>query len=181
MLRSGPRRACDVLDPLGLRLEAAFPKLAGSHPSDLLRDDKPRPLENLDVLLHAGQRHPELIRETGDRRVPSAKLIDDPAAGRIRERRKRSIEVGALIVNHVVQWLTYDFATCKLRLSMRQLPFQQRARHAKREMHLSRSARAGGIDPLCFCCDRGMGLDQPVECVVAVWGRTFFVQTSRAK
>ncbi|XEN34562.1 hypothetical protein M728_005223 (plasmid) [Ensifer sp. WSM1721] len=42
------------LDPLGLRLELAFPKLAGSHPPDLLRDDEPRPLENRDVLLHAG-------------------------------------------------------------------------------------------------------------------------------
>ena len=76
------------LDPLGLRLEAALPKLAGSHPSDLLRDDEPRPLENLDVLLHAGQRHLELVRETGDRRVPSSKLIDDPAPGRIGQRRK---------------------------------------------------------------------------------------------
>ena len=80
------------LDPLGLRLEAAFPKLAGSHPSDLLRDDEPRPLENLDVLPHAGQRHLELIRETGDRRVRAAKVIDDPAAGRIGQRREREIE-----------------------------------------------------------------------------------------
>jgi hypothetical protein len=39
------------LDPLGLSLEAATPKLAGSHPSDLLRHDEPRPLQNLDVLL----------------------------------------------------------------------------------------------------------------------------------
>ena len=94
------------LDPLGLRLEAAFPELAGPHPSDLMRDDEPRPLENLDVLLHAGQRHLELIRETGDRRVRSPKLIDDPAAGRIGQRRKREIEGRIYILNHVVQYIT---------------------------------------------------------------------------
>ncbi len=94
------------LDPLGLRLEAAFPKLAGSHPSDLLRDDEPRPLENLDVLLHAGQRHLELIRETGDRRVPSPQLFDDPAARRIGQRREREIEGRTYILNHIVQCLT---------------------------------------------------------------------------
>jgi len=94
------------LDPIGLRLETAFPKLAGSHPSDLLRDDEPRPLEDLDVLLHAGQRHLELIRETGDRLVRSAKLMDDPAAGRIGQRRKRAIEAMTWILNHVVQYIT---------------------------------------------------------------------------
>ena len=67
----------------GLCLEATFPKLAGSHASELLRDDEPRPLENPDMLLHASQRHLELVRETGDRRVSSPKLIDDPPAGRI--------------------------------------------------------------------------------------------------
>lgn len=88
MLRSGLEELAMRFDPLGLCLEAAFPKLAGSHPSDLLRDDESRPLENLDVLLHAGQCHLKLIHETGDRRVPSPKLIDYPAAGRIGQRRK---------------------------------------------------------------------------------------------
>ena len=64
------------------------------------------PVQNLDVLLHAGQRHLELVRETGDRRVRSAKLIDDPAAGRIGQRRKRAIEGRTYILNHVVQCLT---------------------------------------------------------------------------
>src|SRR5688572_9456140 len=87
-VEAGLEELAVCLDPLRLRLEAASPERAGSHPSDLLRDDEPGPRENLDVLLHAGQRHLELVRETGDRRVRSPKLIDDPAAGRIGQRRK---------------------------------------------------------------------------------------------
>ena len=87
-------------------LRPRCPKLAGPHPSDLLRDDEPRPLENLDVLLHAGQRHLELFRQTRDRRVRLPKLIDDPAAGRIGQRRKREIEGRIYILNHMVQFLT---------------------------------------------------------------------------
>src|SRR5919107_2215079 len=80
---AGLKKLAVRLDPLGLRLEAVCPKLAGSHPSDLLRNDEPRPLENLDMLLHAGQRHLELFRQTGDRRVRLPKLIDNPPACRI--------------------------------------------------------------------------------------------------
>ena len=55
-------------------------------------DDEPGPLQNLDVFLHARQRHPKLFGKTADRRVRSTKLFDDPATGRIRERREGKIE-----------------------------------------------------------------------------------------
>src|SRR5262245_17635109 len=42
-------------DPFGLRLEAALPKLARPHPSDLLRHDEACPLQDGDMLLHTGQ------------------------------------------------------------------------------------------------------------------------------
>src|SRR6476469_2553182 len=48
-LEAGLEELAVRLDPFRLRLETAFPKLAASHPSDLLRDDQPRPLQNLDV------------------------------------------------------------------------------------------------------------------------------------
>jgi hypothetical protein len=60
------------------------------------------------VFLHAGQRHLELIRQTGDRGVRPAKLIDDPAARRIGERRKREIEGRIYILNHMVQYVDYS-------------------------------------------------------------------------
>ena len=91
-------------EPLGFRLEAARTKPAGSHPSDLVGDDQPGPLQNLNVLLHAGQRHLEPVGETGDRGVGQTKLIDDPTAGRIRQRRKRTIDRKIDILNHVVQF-----------------------------------------------------------------------------
>ena len=93
-------------DPLGLGLEAAFSELAGPHASELMSDDESRTLENVDVLLHAGQRHVKRMRETRNRRVPSPKLIDDPATGRIGQRRKREIERRMFILNHTVQYIS---------------------------------------------------------------------------
>src|SRR3954451_18257853 len=49
------------LDPCALFLEPEQPKFAGPHAPDLLRDDEPSPLQDADMLLHAGERHVELL------------------------------------------------------------------------------------------------------------------------
>src|SRR5262249_10475377 len=49
------------LDPCRLFLEAARAELAGPHAPDLLRGDEPRPLQDADMLLHAGESHLELF------------------------------------------------------------------------------------------------------------------------
>ncbi len=80
------------VDPFGFCLEAPLAERANPYPSDLLCSDKPRLLEDLDVLFDAGQRHLERLSETGDRSVGSAKLIDDPAPCRVGQRRKREVK-----------------------------------------------------------------------------------------
>ncbi len=94
-------------DPFRFRFQAALPERAGSYPSDLVRDDEPGPLEDLDVLGHAGQRHLECFRQIGDRRVGAAELIDDPAAGWVGQGREGAIEGGVWTLNHVVQCLAW--------------------------------------------------------------------------
>src|SRR4029453_10866304 len=56
------------LDPCRLFLQRAGAELAGPHAPDLLSDDEPRLLQDADVLLHAGQRHVELLGKLRDRR-----------------------------------------------------------------------------------------------------------------
>src|SRR5262247_1380544 len=48
------------LDPCRLFLQSASAEPAGPHASDLLRDDEPRLLQHIDMLLHAREGHLEL-------------------------------------------------------------------------------------------------------------------------
>src|SRR5215467_14171445 len=50
-----------LLDPCRLFLQSAQAELAGPYAPDLFRDDEPRLLQNADMLLHAGDRHAELL------------------------------------------------------------------------------------------------------------------------
>src|SRR4029453_15561993 len=92
------------LDPCRLRLQSAQAELAGPHAPHLLRGDEPRLLQDADVLLHARQVLVELLAKVRDRSVCTPELLQNAAAGGVRERRERSIEAGPNILNHVVQY-----------------------------------------------------------------------------
>ena len=91
------------LDPMHRLLQAFGAKAALAGPPHLLGDHEPRLLEDLHVLLQPGQRHPVRFRKFGDRSRPLAQLVEDLAASRIGQRRKRSIK--NLILNHMVQYI----------------------------------------------------------------------------
>src|SRR6185295_13964752 len=98
------------LEPRRLFLQSARAQLARPHAPDLLRGDKPRLLQNADVLLHARERHVELLGKVRDRSVGTSELPQNPAPGGIRERGERVIEAGLHILNHVVQYTTQGAA-----------------------------------------------------------------------
>ena len=80
----------------------ALAQLARPHAPDLLRGDEPRPLQDADVLLHARERHVELLGELRDRGVGSSELLQDATTRGVRERGERSIKSGRHILNHMV-------------------------------------------------------------------------------
>src|SRR5262245_20366542 len=92
------------LDPLGLGVQPGLSQSACPHASHLLCGDEPGLLQDADVLLHAGQRHLELLGEARDRRFRPSKLLDHAAAGSVGKRRERKIEIRSRILNHMVQY-----------------------------------------------------------------------------
>ena len=56
------------------------------------------------MLLHAGERHVELVGKVRDRSVRTAKLLQNAASGGVRERGERGVEGGPTILNHMVQY-----------------------------------------------------------------------------
>src|SRR5689334_11487063 len=80
------------LDPRRLFVQSALAELAGPHPPDLLRGDEPGLLQNADVLLHARQRHVELLGQVRDRSVRTSELLQNAASGGVRERSERGIQ-----------------------------------------------------------------------------------------
>src|SRR5690349_15151648 len=94
------------LEPRRLFLQSAQAQLAPPHAPDLLRGDEPRLLQNADVLLHARERHVELLGKVRDRSVGSSELLQNAAPGAIREGSERVVEAGVAILNHVVQYTT---------------------------------------------------------------------------
>src|SRR5262249_44549945 len=74
------------LDPRRLFPQTARAELAGPHAADLLRGDEPGLLQDADVLLHARERHLELVGQIRDRSVGPPALRQHAASGRVRER-----------------------------------------------------------------------------------------------
>src|ERR1044071_8622213 len=93
------------LEPRCLFLQAARAQLARPHAPDLLRGDEPRLLQHADVLLHARERHVELLGKVRDRRVGAAELLQHAAPRGVGERGERSIKAGPDILNHMVQYI----------------------------------------------------------------------------
>src|SRR5262245_59715437 len=92
------------LEPRRLFLQSARPQLARPHAPDLLRGDEPRLLQDADVLLHARERHAELLGQVRDRRVRSSELLHHATPRGVRERGERRIEPGRHILNQMVQY-----------------------------------------------------------------------------
>src|SRR5439155_26506159 len=101
------------LEPHRLFLQSARAQLALPHAPDLLRGDEPRLLQNADVLLHARERHVELLGKVRDRSVGSSELLQNATPRGVRERGERSIKSGRHILNHMVQYIPQAFAACK--------------------------------------------------------------------
>src|SRR5271163_89580 len=94
-----------LLDPCRLFLESAQAEFAGPHAPDLLLGDEPRLLQDADMLPHACGGHVELLGKVRDRSVCTAKLLQNAAAGGVRERGERGIEASPGILNHLVQYV----------------------------------------------------------------------------
>src|SRR5262249_22878440 len=92
------------LEPSRLFLQSARAELASPHATDLLRGDEPRLLQDADMLLHAGERHMELLGKVRDRCVCTPELLQNAASGGVRERGERGIEAGTGILIHLVQY-----------------------------------------------------------------------------
>src|SRR5262245_18011448 len=88
-------------EPSDLVGQAVRAESAGSHAPDLFRGDEPGVFQDPHVLLHARQRHAELVGEARDRCVRASQLHKNTAAGDVRQRGKGGIETG-VILNHVV-------------------------------------------------------------------------------
>jgi len=65
------------------------------------------------MLLHAREGHVELLGELRDRSIGTSELLQNAASGGVRERGERGIEMGANILNHMVQYLADELAACK--------------------------------------------------------------------
>src|ERR1044072_2610267 len=72
------------LEPHRLFLQSARAQLAHPHAPDLLRGDEPRLLQNADVLLHARERHPELLGQVRDRSVGSSEPLQKTTSRGVR-------------------------------------------------------------------------------------------------
>src|SRR5262245_45102863 len=88
----GPELAVP-LEPGRLFLQSARAELAGPHAPDLLRFDEPGLLQDTDVLLHARERHVELLGKVRDRSVGTPELLQNAASSDVRQRGERGIEV----------------------------------------------------------------------------------------
>src|SRR5262249_17153905 len=97
------------LDPGGLFFQRAHAKPAGSDAPGLFSSDERCPLQHTNMLLHAREGHVELSGEFRDRSVGAAELLQHAAPGRVRQRGERKVEVGFVILNHIVQ---YSRSTC---------------------------------------------------------------------
>src|SRR5262249_25137695 len=91
-------------DPLDFLFATAWPDPAVAHATDLLGGHEAGQFEHADVLLHARQGHVEPAGKVGDRRVAARKLFEHATAGGVGQGRKRAVEVGVLIMNHMVQY-----------------------------------------------------------------------------
>jgi len=80
-------------DPGGFGGEPSRAERAGPDASDLLRPHQPRLLEQLHVLLHAGEGHVELLGQLGDRRLSAPQSLEDPAPRPVGDRGEYGIEV----------------------------------------------------------------------------------------
>src|ERR1043166_5077881 len=98
-----------ALEPRRLSLQAARAQPPRPHASDFLRRDEPRLLQHADVLLHARERHLELLGQVRDRRVGAAEVLQHAAPRGVGERGERGIKAGVRILNHMVQ---YTRGTC---------------------------------------------------------------------
>ncbi len=87
----GPELAI-ALDPGDLFIQSPRSQPAGAHPPQLPRGDEPRLLQDAHVLLHARQGHPEPAGEVRDGRISPPELLQDAAAGDVRQRGKRGFE-----------------------------------------------------------------------------------------
>src|SRR4029078_9595433 len=97
------------LDLGRLFFEAALAEPAGAYAPDLLRGDEAGLLQDIDVLLHAREGQVKFVGEVRDGSVCTAELLEDAATRRIGERGERGIEVGIWILNHMVQYLPWEF------------------------------------------------------------------------
>jgi hypothetical protein len=57
------------------------------------------------VLLHACEAHAELVGEVGDGGIGTPELLQNATSGGVRKRGEGGIQVGALILNHVVHYI----------------------------------------------------------------------------
>src|SRR4029077_4540001 len=83
------------LDPCRLFIQSAQAELAGPHAPDLLRGDEPCLLQDADVLPHARQGHMAHAGKVRGGSVCTPKLLQNTAAGGVRERAKGGIESAA--------------------------------------------------------------------------------------
>jgi hypothetical protein len=72
-------------------------ELAGPHAPDLLRGDKPRPLQDADMLLHAREGLVKLRCKLRDRSVSTSEVLQNAASGCVRECGERSIKAGFIM------------------------------------------------------------------------------------
>ena len=93
-----------LLDPHRLLLQSSRAQLAGPHAPDLLGGDQPGLLQHADVLLHACERHVELLGKVRDGSVGAHQLPQNAASGGVRERGEGGIEVDTFILNHMVHY-----------------------------------------------------------------------------
>ncbi len=73
------------------------------------------------MLLHARQRHMELLGKLRDRSVSASELLQNASSGSVRQRAERCIEPGSQMLNHTVQCVAHGLAGGKGRPSMTSL------------------------------------------------------------
>ncbi len=94
-----------ALDPGGLFSQRVHAEPAGSDAPGLFRSDERCTLQHANMLLHAREGHMELSGEVRDRSVGAAEVLQHAAPGRVRQSGERSVEVGYVILNHLVQYI----------------------------------------------------------------------------
>src|SRR5215475_13426291 len=136
------------LEPRRLFLQSARAQLARPHAPDLLRGDEPRLLQNADVLLHARERHVELLGKVRDRSVGSSELLQNATPRGVRERGERSIKSRRHILNHMVQYNS----------SVRGMQGVAAKNDASYDLRRARASVTGQTTICCLYCD-----DVPAE------------------